>query len=400
MGPRGEYASRPMSGHGTRSVHAGELHDPATGALTTPLYRTSTFRFPTTDDLIAGAKGERPGFYTRYGHPNFEVVEQKFASLHGAEAAVLFASGLAAVAGILQGHLKPGDRVVCLADVYGGTRALLGRMGERFGVGSTFVAGGDAPGLAAALRGARFLLAESPTNPMLRILDVAALAKAAHAAGALLAFDNTFATPIGQRPLELGADLVWESATKSLGGHSDLIAGVVAGTKDLVAPVRDSRKWFGAIPDPDVAWLLGRGMKTLVARVERANRTALEVARALERHAAVARVVHPGLASHPEHALAARQMPGGFGSVVTFSCRGGLAAARAVADRVRLVANAPSLGGVESQLSLPVYTSHAHLTARDRAESGITDDLVRLSVGLEDAADLVADLDQALSGPA
>lgn len=387
------------TGPGTRSVHAGERPDPSTGALTTPVYRTSTFRFGTTDDLVAASKGERPGFYTRYGHPNFEVVEQKFASLHGAEEAVLFASGLGALAGILQAHLKAGDRVVCLRDVYGGTRALLGQMQAHFGIETTFVAGGDVPAAERAARGARLLLAESPTNPTLRIVDVAALARAAKAAGATFVFDNTFATPVDQRPLALGADLVWESATKALGGHSDLMGGLVAGRRDLVAPVRVARKWFGAVPDPDAAWLLARGMKTLVARVERQDRTALEVARGLERHPAVARVVHPGLPSHPDHALAKRQMPGGLGSMVTFSCRGGLPAARAVADRVRLVANAPSLGGVESLLSLPVYTSHASFSPEERAAAGIGDDLVRLSVGLEDAADILADLDQALRSP-
>jgi cystathionine beta-lyase/cystathionine gamma-synthase len=383
-------------GPGTRAVHAGERRDPATGALATPVYRTSTFRFDTTDDLVAASRGQRPGFYTRYGHPNFETVEKKFAALHGASSAVLFGSGLGALAGILQGHLRPGDRVVCLRDVYGGTKALLGQMETRFGVTTTWVGSDDMPSLGPALSGARFLLAESPTNPTLRILDVAALSRAARKAGALFAFDNTFATPVNQRPLELGADLVWESATKALGGHSDLVAGLVAGPDDLVGPVREARKWFGAISDPDAAWLLARGMKTLVARVDRQNRTSLEVARGLEAHPGVTRVVHPGLESHPDHALAVRQMPGGTGAMVTFACRGGAAAARRVADRVRLVANAPSLGGVESLLSLPALTSHAHFTPEERAAAGIGDDLVRLSVGLEDAKDLLADLDQAL----
>ena len=386
-------------GLGTRAVHGGERPDPETGSLTTPIYRTSTFRFATTDDLLAGARGERPGFYTRYGHPNFEVVERKFALLHGTDEAVLFGSGLGALAGILQGLLHPGDRVTCMEDVYGGTRALLGEFRSHFGIETRWVPLGDDAALARAASGSRLVLAEGPTNPTLKIADIPHIAARAHEAGALLVFDNTFATPINQQPLSHGADLVWESATKALGGHSDLMGGLVGGRADLVAKVRNARKLFGAVADPEAAWLLARGMKTLVARVERQNRTALEVARGLERHPEVLRVVHPGLPSHPEHALATRLMTGGTGSMVTFACRGGLAAARGVADRVRAIANAPSLGGVESLLSLPIYTSHAAFTPEERRAAGISDDLVRLSVGLEDAADLLADLDGALRAP-
>ncbi len=382
-------------GEGTRSVHGGERSDPATGALTTPVYRTTTFRFDTTDDLIAGARGDRPGFYTRYGNPNFEVVERKFAALHGATDAVCFASGMGALAGILQGLLRTGDRVVATLDLYGGSRGLLGEIEARFGIRTTFVPTGDDAALASALAGARILLTESPTNPMLRVLDLPRVCEIAHRAGALVAFDNTFATPVNLKPLAHGVDVVFESATKSLGGHSDVLGGVAAGRADLVAALCKARKLFGAIMDPDAAWLLARGMKTLVARVERQNRSGLEVAAWLERHPAVSRVLYPGLPSHPDHAIAARLLSG-FGGIVTFACRGGASAARRVADRVRLVANAPSLGGVESLLSLPLHTSHALFSPEERAAAGITDDLIRLSVGLEDVADLEADLDQAL----
>jgi cystathionine gamma-synthase len=388
-------------GPGTTSVHGGGAFDEATGAVTTPVYRTSTFRFDSTDDLLAAARGERPGFYTRHGHPNFAAVEGKFAALHGVarpECAVVFASGMAAFAAIVQAHLRTGDRVVAIADLYGGTRVLLRTLEERLGIRTTLVPVGDEAALLDALRGARLLVAESPTNPVLRVLDVPRLAEHAHAAGALFAFDNTFATPIQQQPLAMGADLVWESATKALGGHSDLVAGLVVGRKELVDPVRKARQIWGAIPDPDAAWLLERGMKTVAVRVERQSRTAAEVAAWLERHPAVSRVFHPGLASHPDHATARRLLTG-FGGMITFACRGGLEAARRVADTVRLVANAPSLGGVESLLSLPIYTSHAYLTPAERAACGVSDDLVRLSVGLEDAADLMADLDQALAAP-
>ena len=386
-----------VGGPGTKCVHAGERRDPESGALATPVYRTSTFRFATTDDLIAGSKGERPGFYTRYGHPNFDVVERKFAALHGAEGAVLFGSGLAALAGILQGLLRPGDRVVAIEDLYGGTRGLLRECAAHFGTAVAFVPTGDLAALAKALPGARLLLLEGPTNPLLRVVDLPRCAALAKANGVLPAFDNTFATPVNQRPLDLGADLVWESATKALGGHSDLLAGLVAGRGDLVAAVRNARKFFGAISDPDAAWLLARGMKTLSVRVRRQNESSLVVARGLEGRPGVSRVLHPGLASHPDHETARRLMPGGFGGMVTFACRGGAPAARALADRVRLIANAPSLGGVESLLSLPCLTSHAALTPAERASAGITDDLVRLSVGLEEPEDLLADLDAALA---
>lgn len=389
---------RPPRGAGTEAVHAGSPPDPATGAVTTPLLRTSTFRAPTIEAQQAAAKGDAP-FYMRHGHPNFVAVEAKFAALHRAAAAVLFGSGMAAFAGIVQAHLRPGDRVVALTELYGGTRVLLVELAARWGVGLTWVSRGDDAALAAALPGARMVVAESPTNPMLRIVDVEALARRAHAAGALLVFDNTFATPLLQRPLALGADLVWESATKALGGHSDLLGGLVAGPASLVEPVRTARKVWGAISDPDTAWLLERGMKTLPARMARQAATAAALAAWLERHPAVSGVRYPGLRSHPDHALAARQMTGA-GAVVTFGCRGGLAAARRVAERVRLFANAPSLGGVESLLSLPVYTSHAYLTPAERAASGVGDEWVRLSVGCEDLEDLVADLDRALGDDA
>lgn len=388
---------RPSPGNSTRAVHAGGRVDPSTGAINTPVYRSSTFRFATTDELLEAQRGERPGFYTRHGHPNFAAVEGKFASLHGAVDAVVFASGMAATSAVVFGHVKTGDRIVALADLYGGTRVLLEEMRTRFGVSTTYVRLGDEAALTRALVGARLLIAESPTNPTLRVVDIAALAVAAKAAGALFAFDNTFASPVLQRPLALGADLVFESATKALGGHSDLVAGLVAGAADVIAPVRSARKIYGAIPDPESAWLLERGMKTLVARVERQSATSLAVARHLEAHPGVRRVFHPMLPSHPDHALAARAMPGGSGGMVTFACRGGLEAARRVADGVRLIANAPSLGGVESALSLPLYTSHSYLSPAERAAIGVTDDLVRLSVGLEDVADLCADLDRALT---
>jgi cystathionine beta-lyase/cystathionine gamma-synthase len=369
-----------MDGIGTTAVHGGQSDGDPTGAVNTPVYRSSTFRFATTEDLLAGARGERPGFYTRYGNPNFTVVERKFAALHGAEDAVLFSSGMAAIAAVLLATCRSGDRVVALRDLYGGTRDLLHWLQERHGVGTTWVRTEDRTALRAALPGARLLVAESPTNPLLKVLDLADLAGLARGAGATLLVDNTFASPVNQRPVESGVDLVMESATKFLGGHSDVIAGIVAGSSQACSALRRVRKLFGSNPDPETAWLLERGMKTLHARVERQNASGELVAARLRSDPRVRAVVCPPRCS----------------GMVTFACAGGAEAARRTADSVRLILNAPSLGGVESLLSLPRFTSHAMFTPEERAEAGITDDLVRLSVGLEDVEDLWADLDRAI----
>jgi cystathionine beta-lyase/cystathionine gamma-synthase len=384
-----------MSGIPTRAVHDGSGEGEPTGSVPTPVYRTSTFRFESTEHLLRGARGETPGFYTRYGHPNFRAVEEKHAALHGAEASVLFGSGMAALAAIVQTWAKAGERVVCFRDVYGGTRSLLEWLGRQIGLQTTWVGTGDARAIAAALPGARLFLAESPTNPLLKVLDLPALAEVARAHRVPFVLDATFSGPALQQPLAHGVDLVMESATKSLGGHSDLLAGLVAGGKARIAELHVTRKILGAIGDPETAWLLERSMKTVAVRTERQAATALDLARRLAADRRVSRVSHPLLPSHPDHAVALRTGLRGVG-LVTFGCAGGAAASRRLADSVKRIANAPSLGGVESLLSLPVHTSHAMFTAAERAAAGITDDLVRLSVGLEDADDLWQDLDQAL----
>jgi cystathionine beta-lyase/cystathionine gamma-synthase len=363
--------------------------------VNTPIHRSATFRFASTEDLLEAARGRRPGYYGRYGHPNFAVVERKFAALHGAEDAVLFGSGMAAIAATLQGLARPGHRIVALRDLYGGTRELLGWLAMRAGIEVTWVRTEDRDALARALPGARILVAESPTNPLLKVVDPAALSSLARSHGAITLFDNTFATPVNQRPLASGIDLVVESATKFLGGHGDLLGGLVAGRASLLAEVRTARKVTGGISDPGSAWLLERGMKTLAARVERQNRTGLEIARRLAADRRVARVVCVGHPDHPDRAVVERLGLSSAG-LVTMALRGGYAAARRLADSVRRIANAPSLGGVESLLSLPVHTSHAMFSPEERREAGIGDDRVRLSLGLEDPDDLWEDLDRAL----
>ena len=386
-----------MSSTNTTAVHGGKGPDEPTGAVSTPIYKTSTYRFESTEALLEGARGKRPGFYTRYGSPNFKTVEQKHALLHGAQDSVLFGSGMAAVAAVFQTWAKAGERVVAFRDVYGGTRDLLAFLQRQIGLETTWVATGDLVALEIALPGARLFWAESPTNPLLHVLDLPAIAAITKRHGVPFVLDATFAGPALQQPLALGADMVMESATKSLGGHSDLLAGLVCGPSERVAELRLTRKLLGAISDPETAWLLERSMKTVGARTERQAATALELAQRLAHDRRVARVLHPMLPKHPDHEVAKRTGLKGVG-LVTFGCAGGLHAARHLADHVRLIANAPSLGGVESLLSLPVYTSHAMFTPEERAAAGISDDLVRVSVGLEDVEDLWKDLDHALRG--
>lgn len=399
-----------MPGSGTTAVHGADGEGsadppkgpPPDGPVSPALDRSSTWRYAALEDLEAAARGERGGFYGRYGNENYARVERLHAALHGAEAACLFSSGMAALAGALLGLLRRGDRLVAQRQVYGGTRALLAECAGRLGFAVEPFDVDRPAALPDLLAGARLLLVESPTNPLLRVLDLPALAAAARRAGALLVVDSTFQGPTQCRPLALGADLVVESATKSLGGHSDLLAGLVAGGAAPLEAVRRARRIFGAIADPQTAWLLERSLKTLPLRAERQAETALTLARRLEADPRVRAVSHPGLASHPDHARAAdlaRQSGGDGGlGLVAFRARSATAA-RELAAGVRRFSHAPSLGGVESLLCLPAFTSHALLTPAERAAEGIGPDLVRLSVGLEDAEDLWADLDQAL-GPA
>ncbi|MDZ7750907.1 MAG: aminotransferase class I/II-fold pyridoxal phosphate-dependent enzyme [Gammaproteobacteria bacterium] len=385
----------PEGGLATRCIHAGEAADPH-GSPHTPVYTTTTFAFPDTAAILDVVEGRAAGsLYTRYGlNPTIQALEAKLASLEGAGAALAFASGMAAEAAAFMAHGRGG--VVCIGDAYGGSLELIGDQLPQLGIPTHLLLGGELERLDPLLAaGAGLVFLETPTNPALEVFDIAALAARAHAHGALLMVDNTFASPVNQQPLALGADLVVHSATKYLGGHSDLTAGALMGSPELMEGVWPWRKNLGQTPAPETAALLARSLRTLVVRVRAQNASARAIARALEGHPGVTRVLYPGLASFPGHELAARQMTG-FGGMLTIEVAGDGAAAAAVADRLRLFAIAPSLGGVESLVTQPVTTTHHGLGPEERRRRGISDAMLRLSVGLEDVEDLIADLEQAL----
>jgi cystathionine gamma-synthase len=382
-------------GLSTRCVHAGEIAD-AHGSPHTPVYNTTTFRFASTAELLDVVEGRKPGsLYTRYGlNPTIQALEAKLASLEGAEAAWAFCSGMAAEAALFLTHGRKG--VVCLGDAYGGTLELLTTQLPELGIPTHLLLGHELPRLDDILaKGVGLVFFETPTNPALEIFDIRAVSRLAHAYGALVAVDNTFASPVNQRPLDLGADFAVHSCTKYLGGHSDITAGALMGAKDLLAPVWGWRKNLGSMIAPETAALLSRSLRTLVVRVERQNATARAVAEAMAKHPGLERVLYPGLPDFPGHKLATAQMRG-FGGMVTIEVKGGGAAATRVADRLKLFALAPSLGGAESLVTQPCTTTHHGLAPEERARRGISDGMLRLSVGLEDAADLISDLEQAL----
>lgn len=384
-------------GFSTRCVHAGESLD-AQGGMHTPLYNHSTFGFPSTAALRDVVEGRAEGnLYTRYGlNPTIRALERKIANLEGGELAWAFSSGIAAESATLLAHCRAGDHLVCLGDVYGGTFELMLNHLPRLGIETTFLLGDEADEVSLHLRpNTRVVYFETPTNPKMDVLDIAAVAALARAAGALTVVDNTFASPVNQRPLSLGADLVIHSATKYLGGHSDLTGGAVIGRAELVEPIGSWRKNLGQMMAPEVAYLLSRSLRTLAVRVAAQNRNGAEVAAYLRRHPRVLKVNYPGLADYSGHAIARKQMSG-FGGMVSLVFDGDAAETAAMVDRLRVFTIAPSLGGVESLVTQPITTTHHDMAPYERARRGIVDSMVRLSCGLEDAEDLVADLDQAL----
>ena len=381
----------------TKLQHAHRVDD-ADPNIVPPIYQASTFAFEEADAMAQAAQTPRfETFYTRYGNPNQGDVARVVASLEGAEAALVAASGMGAISTLALSLLNAGDHVVAQRIIYAGTRALLNDTLSRFGVSVTYVDQEDTPAFAAALRpNTKLVMLETPSNPLLGITDLREVARAAHAAGALVSVDNTIATPVNQRPLALGADLVVHSATKYLGGHSDLIAGVIAGKREIIDRMWKTHITTGAVLGPIDAWLLLRGLRTLDVRVQQHNRTAQAIAEHLAAHPRIERVFYPGLASHAQHDLAAQQMTG-FGGLVSFEVRGTFEETRDVVRKLKLIRNAVSLGGVESLVAQPAAMWPDIGASADASSMGVTPSLVRLSVGLEGSADLIADLDRALA---
>ncbi len=361
-----------------------------------PIVTASTFAFSSQQEVESYYDKRRGWLYSRYENPTVRAAERFLAGLEGTDDAALFASGMAAVSPTVLALVRSGERIVAQRELYGGTVALLREVVPRFAIEIEWLGLDDIARLEPArLAGCRMLWLESPTNPALRVVDLAAAAKAAHAAGALAVVDGTFATPALQRPIELGCDVVVHSGTKYLGGHSDVTAGAVAAKGELIAAIAAARRSLGGTADPFAAFLLQRGMRTLAVRMSAHGEGAAAVARFLEGHRKVRRVHYPGLASHEDHAIARRQMSG-FGGMVSFEVEGGGVAAERVHDRLRLFAKAASLGGVESLVSIPSRMSHRGLRGADLSSAGVTPGMLRLSVGLESPADLVEDLSQAL----
>ena len=381
---------RRTAGPSTLAIHGDVPTRAASDPVAAPIYQSSTF--------VSGIGAGDEVLYTRYGNnPNQLRLAERLARLEGAEAAIFVASGMGATALAHLAVLNPGDHLLASDWIYGGTRKLFTEEFTRFGIEVSFVNPEKRREWRSKLRkNTRAIFIESPTNPLMRVLDVEWLAVLAEAEGIALLVDSTFASPINYRPLEHGADVVIHSVTKYINGHSDIIAGAVAGAETIVEEVRSRMKVWGQALDPHAAWLIERGMKTLAVRVQRHNQTGMEVATWLEEQPKVRRVHYPGLASHPDHALAARTLEG-FGGMVGVELAGGPRAAERCLRALRLITHAPSLGGVESLVSEPRFTSHAALTPDERAAAGIPDGFLRLSLGLEDAADLIDDLTRGLA---
>ncbi|MFB0507316.1 MAG: PLP-dependent aspartate aminotransferase family protein [Thermodesulfobacteriota bacterium] len=386
------------AGFSTKSVHSGEKLCPLTGSITTPIYQTSNFGFTDLDSLKRVFADHSKGyFYTRYSNPTLEAVEGKLANLMGAQKALVFSSGMAALTTAVMSLVSSGDHIVSAFDIYGGTFNFFSNVLPRYGVTVDFLETTEVGKLAESIKpNTKIIFFESPTNPLLKLMDISEVAEIGKKHGVATFMDNTFATPFNQKPIEMGIDLVMHSATKYLGGHSDLIGGVVGGDEELIRKVMLFRYVFGGIPDPQSAWLLMRGVKTLKVRMEAHNHNGMKVARFLENHSRVDRVYYPGLKSHPQQELAKRQMKG-FGGMVSFEVAGGNDALGQFLGRLRICQLAVSLGGIESLICPPTLTTHRRLSKSERIKAGIKDNLLRLSVGIEDPEDLIGDLERALN---
>lgn len=395
---RKRYSNRLTdSGFSTRAIHAGEERLRYADSITTPIVQTSTYAFKDSEEIAAYTKGGKERFeYGRYGNPTELVAARRLAALEGAEDCVVFSSGMSAVTTTILAMVHAGEHIVITDDAYKKTLEFCSSYLQRFGVDCDIVPFGDYEAIDAAVRKeTAFIFSESPTNPYLNIFDLEKLREIAGRHDVRTVIDSTFATPINQRPLEWGVDLVIHSGTKYLAGHNDILAGAVLGRAELVEPIRALHKAIGGVIDPHCCYLLLRGMKTLELRVTRQNTTAQAVAEFLEGHPQIKRVYYPGLPSHPHHETAEHQMSG-FGGVVTFDMKGRLADVNRFLDALKLCYIAPSLGGVETLITHPASVSYYSHTRRERYALGITDTLIRLAVGVENAEDIIADLDQTL----
>ncbi len=383
----------------SKSIHAGSKHCPITGAHVTPIYQTSTFVFKDADQGARRFAGEEEGYiYTRLGNPTIDELETRIAALEGGEAAIATASGMAAISTSFLTLLEKGDHVVVADTLYGCTHSLLSHILPKFGIEITFVDAADPDDVEKAMKqNTKILYVETPANPTLKLVDLRAVSQIAHKYGAYLIVDNTFMTPYLQRPIETGADFVVHSATKYIGGHGDVVAGIIVGPRNIISKMKmPYLKDLGGITSPFDAWLLLRGLKTLGPRMEIHCRNAQKVAEYLEDHPLIEEVHYPGLPSHPQHDLAKRQMDG-FGGMISFELKGGIEAGKVLMDSVKLITLAVSLGCVDSLIQHPASMTHSPVPREERLKAGITDGLVRFSVGIEDVEDIIADLDQALN---
>ncbi len=382
----------------TRAVHAGEQRHGHFAPVATPIIQSSTFVFPNSREVQRYSEGKSKAFmYTRYGNPTLQAAEEKIAALEGGQAGLVAASGMAAITTAVLALLQAGDEVISTRSIYGGTFHFFNQVLPRFNIRTQYISGETLDSIERLVTAkTRLLYVETPANPIMRIVDLARASRLAAKHRLLLMVDSTFATPVLQRPLEFGADVVMHSVTKYLSGHSDIIGGVLVGNKQVIEKIRTMMKRLGGVMDPTAAFLLLRGLKTLSVRVERQCETALAIARWLEKHPRVIKVHYPGLKSNPYYFLARRQMDGMYGGMVSADLRGGRRAAMRFADRLEIIHNAASLGGVESLVSLPVLTSQWGYTREQLRAVGITEGTVRLSIGVEDPRDLIEDIRQAL----
>jgi methionine-gamma-lyase len=389
-----------MDKHGfaTKAVHGGQSPDPVTGSVVMPIYQTSTFAFKDADQGAARFSGAEEGYiYTRLGNPTVCALEKNVAALENGEDARACASGMAAITAAVMSAVKKNDHVISTDCIYGGTAKLFLDILSNYGVDFTLVDSSNMQNIKSAIRkNTRLIYLETPANPTLKLTDIREVAKLAEKKGIMTMVDNTFMSPYFQRPIELGADVVIHSLTKYLGGHSDLVAGIIVGSKRFIKALDPVLKNTGGTIGPFEAWLTLRGIKTLPLRMQRHNENALKVAQFLESHPKVARVYYPGLKSHPQHELAKRQMSG-FGGVICFELKGGFEAGKRLMNSVRLCTLAVSLGAVETLIEHPASMTHAVVPKAEREKAGITDNLVRLSVGIEDVDDIIEDLKQALA---